>query len=64
MLFTDRLSRLGVMKKSRSFMSGSEQHTSIVKLIAPVLEPLAVTLEFFGIGVIVIGVFVASVAYL
>lgn len=35
-----------------------------MSLIAPVLGPLAVGLEFFGIGVIIIGVFVASVVYL
>jgi uncharacterized membrane protein len=45
-------------------MTGSKEHTGMVSLIAPVLEPLALGLEFFGIGVIIIGVLVASVAYL
>jgi len=45
-------------------MTGSEEHSDMKSLIAPVLEPLALGLEFFGIGVIVVGVFVASVVYL
>ena len=36
----------------------------MTNLMAPVLEPLALGLELFGIGVIITGVFVASVAYL
>lgn len=32
-------------------------------LIAPVLKPLAIGLEFFGVGVILIGVLIATVAY-
>lgn len=45
-------------------MTRSEEHIGTMSRIAPVLEPLAAGLEFFGIGVIIIGVFVASVAYL
>jgi len=36
----------------------------MVSLIVPLLGPLAVGLEIFGIGVIIVGVFVASVIYL
>ncbi|UHS64404.1 DUF1622 domain-containing protein (plasmid) [Agrobacterium vaccinii] len=32
-------------------------------LIAPVLKPLAVGLEFFGVGVILVGVVIATVLY-
>lgn len=45
-------------------MIGPDGHVGMMSLIAPVLEPLAVGLEFFGIGVIIIGVFVASLVYL
>ncbi len=45
-------------------MTGSAERTGMAGLIAPVLEPVAVALEFFGIAVIVIGVVAASVAYL
>lgn len=36
----------------------------MVSLSAPVLEPLALSLEFLGIGVMIVGVFVASILYL
>lgn len=45
-------------------MTGSKENSGMISLIAPVLEPLALGLEFFGIGVIITGVCVASVAYL
>lgn len=32
-------------------------------LIAPVLKPLAIGLEFFGVGVILLGVVIATIAY-
>lgn len=45
-------------------MAGSGEQTNAKSLIAPVLEPLASCLEFFGIAVIVIGVVLASATYL
>lgn len=36
----------------------------LASLIAPVLKPLASGLEFFGVGVILIGVAVATIGYL
>lgn len=35
----------------------------LASLIAPILKPLATGLEFFGVGVILIGVAVATVGY-
>ncbi|EHJ95491.1 DUF1622 domain-containing protein [Agrobacterium tumefaciens] len=32
-------------------------------LIAPVLKPLAISLEFFGVGIILLGVVIATVLY-
>ncbi|MGH6861763.1 MAG: DUF1622 domain-containing protein [Phyllobacterium sp.] len=45
-------------------MTDPSEHTGMVNLIAPVLRPMAVGLEFLGIAVIIIGVVVASVVYL
>lgn len=45
-------------------MTGSAEREGMVSLIAPVLEPLALGLEFLGIAVIIVGVVVATVAYL
>ncbi|MDI7864202.1 DUF1622 domain-containing protein [Rhizobiaceae bacterium n13] len=45
-------------------MTDPSEHAGTVDLIAPVLKPLAVGLEFLGIAVIMIGVVVASVVYL
>lgn len=36
----------------------------LANLIAPILKPLASGLEFFGVGVILIGVAIATVGYL
>ncbi|MBP2447694.1 DUF1622 domain-containing protein [Rhizobium leguminosarum] len=36
---------------------------SVASLIAPILKPLATGLEFFGIGVILVGVLIATVGY-
>ena len=36
----------------------------LASLIAPILKPLATGLEFFGVGVILIGVAVATVGYI
>ncbi|WP_064685998.1 DUF1622 domain-containing protein [Rhizobium bangladeshense] len=41
---------------------GSEA-SGLANLIAPVLKPLATGLEFFGVGVILIGVAVATAGY-
>ncbi len=38
--------------------------TELVSLIAPVLRPVATGLEFFGVGVILIGVVVATIGYI
>jgi uncharacterized membrane protein len=46
------------------FMTGPEEHLGAITLIAPVLEPMALGLEFLGVAVITIGVIVASIAYL
>ncbi|KRE09966.1 hypothetical protein ASE63_04085 [Bosea sp. Root381] len=45
-------------------MAGFGERPSATSLIAPVLEPVALCLEVFGIAVIVAGVVVASVTYL
>lgn len=45
-------------------MTDQMQHTDNLNLIAPVLRPLAVGLEIFGIAVIIVGVVVAFVIYL
>ncbi|EHS50797.1 protein of unknown function DUF1622 [Rhizobium sp. PDO1-076] len=37
--------------------------SGLSNLIAPVLKPLAISLEFFGVGVILIGVAIATIAY-
>jgi uncharacterized membrane protein len=37
---------------------------SVTSLIAPILRPLALGLEFFGVGVILIGVVIATAIYL
>lgn len=42
---------------------GSEA-SGIANLIAPILKPLATGLEFFGVGVILVGVLVATVGYI
>ncbi|MDF1631216.1 DUF1622 domain-containing protein [Mycoplana sp. MJR14] len=42
---------------------GSEA-SGLANLIAPVLKPLATGLEFFGVGVILIGVAVATAGYI
>lgn len=45
-------------------MAGSSEIKGMVSLIAPVLEPVALGLEFFGIAVILIGVVLATAVYL
>lgn len=45
-------------------MAGSSEVIGMVNLIAPVLEPVALGLEFFGIAVILIGVVLATAIYL
>lgn len=45
-------------------MAGTGEQISAASLIAPVLGPVALGLELFGIAVIVIGVLMASVTYL
>jgi uncharacterized membrane protein len=35
----------------------------VASLIAPILKPLATGLEFFGVGVILVGVLIATVGY-
>ncbi|MBB4008091.1 DUF1622 domain-containing protein [Allorhizobium taibaishanense] len=42
---------------------GSEA-SGIASLIAPILKPLATGLEFFGVGVILIGVLIATIGYI
>ncbi|WP_246704732.1 hypothetical protein [Rhizobium sp. P32RR-XVIII] len=42
---------------------GSEA-SGIASLIAPILEPLATGLELFGVGVILVGVVIATGRYL
>lgn len=37
--------------------------SGLSSLIAPVLKPLAIGLEFFGVGVILVGVVIATIAY-
>ncbi|MEB2847958.1 DUF1622 domain-containing protein [Rhizobiales bacterium RZME27] len=37
--------------------------SGLSSLIAPVLKPLAIGLEFFGVGVILVGVLIATIAY-
>lgn len=37
--------------------------SGLSNLIAPVLKPLAISLEFFGVAVILIGVAIATIAY-
>ncbi|MEO9338652.1 DUF1622 domain-containing protein [Mesorhizobium sp. SB112] len=44
-------------------MAGSSEVIGMVSLIAPVLEPVALGLEFFGIAVILIGVVLATAIY-
>ncbi|MCR6727466.1 DUF1622 domain-containing protein [Agrobacterium fabrum] len=38
--------------------------SGIASLIAPILKPLATGLEFFGVGVILVGVLIATVGYI
>ncbi|KQY48607.1 DUF1622 domain-containing protein [Rhizobium sp. Root483D2] len=45
-------------------MAELSDHAGNLNLIAPILRPLAVGLEFFGVAVIIVGVVVASVIYL
>lgn len=45
-------------------MADLSDHAGNLNLIAPILRPLAVGLEFFGVAVIIVGVVVASVIYL
>ena len=44
-------------------MSGDIERTGLMNLIAPVLEPLATILEFFGVLVIIFGVGLATIFY-
>lgn len=45
-------------------MAELSDHAGNLNLIAPILRPFAVGLEFFGVAVIIVGVVVASVIYL
>ena len=42
---------------------GHEKAGGLSSLIAPALKPLAIGLEFFGVGVILLGVVFATVLY-
>lgn len=44
-------------------MDISNEASGLASLIAPILKPLASSLEFFGVGVILIGVAVATAGY-
>ncbi len=45
-------------------MDISSEAGGLASLIAPILRPLASGLEFFGVGVILIGVAVATIGYI
>ena len=45
-------------------MNTGAERGEFVSLIAPILEPMASALEFFGVSVIIIGVAVATLIYL
>lgn len=45
-------------------MNAGAERGEFVSLIAPILEPMASALEFFGVAVIIIGVAVATIVYL
>lgn len=45
-------------------MNAGAERGEFVSLIAPILEPMASALEFFGVSVIIIGVAVATIVYL
>lgn len=45
-------------------MNTGAERGEFVSLIAPILEPMASALEFFGVAVILIGVGVATLVYL
>ncbi|MCD4513227.1 DUF1622 domain-containing protein [Brucella pseudogrignonensis] len=45
-------------------MNAGADRGEFVSLIAPILEPMASALEFFGVAVIIIGVAVATLIYL
>jgi len=45
-------------------MNAGSESGEFVSLIAPILEPMASALEFFGVAVILIGVAVATIGYL
>jgi len=45
-------------------MNAGAERGEFVSLIAPILEPMASALEFFGVSVIIIGVAVATIGYL
>jgi len=45
-------------------MNAGAERGEFVSLIAPILEPMASVLEFFGVSVIIIGVAVATIIYL
>lgn len=45
-------------------MNAGAERGEFVSLIAPILEPMASALEFFGVAVIIIGVAVATLIYL
>lgn len=45
-------------------MNAGSERGEFVSLIAPILEPMASALEFFGVAVILIGVAVATIGYL
>lgn len=45
-------------------MNAGVERGEFVSLIAPILEPMASALEFFGVAVILIGVAVATLGYL
>lgn len=45
-------------------MNVGAERGEFVSLIAPILEPMASALEFFGVAVILIGVAVATLGYL
>lgn len=44
-------------------MNTGAERGEFVSLIAPILEPMASALEFFGVAVIIIGVAVATIVY-
>lgn len=44
-------------------MDIGHEASDLSSLIAPVLKPLAIGLEFFGVGVILVGVVIATVLY-